>query len=95
MEECGVKRAKAIKMIKERRGKFVKECEIYFSNGDLNCKPKTVGKQKMDTALSFENLNIISKEPPHINLCDINFHFVFINYKIWHPLTPVNLLDSM
>ena len=61
MEECGVKRAKAIKMIKERRGKFVKECEIYFSNGDLNCKPKTVGKQKMDTALSFENLNIISK----------------------------------
>ena len=34
LEECGVERAKAIEMMKERRGKFVKACKIYFTNGD-------------------------------------------------------------
>ena len=34
LEDCGVERAKAIEMMKERRGKFVKACKNYFNDGD-------------------------------------------------------------
>ena len=33
MEECGIEKSKAIEMMKERRAKFVKACETYYSNG--------------------------------------------------------------
>ena len=33
MESCGIEKPKAIEMMKERRAKFTKACELYFSNG--------------------------------------------------------------
>ena len=33
MQECGIEKSKAIEMMKERRAKFVKACETYYSNG--------------------------------------------------------------